>query len=203
MIEAKTEARPRPEEAGTRASPASAARGLGAFCRRPWQGGWSGNETRGPVSGPCPSQRPTGSPPPVPRVAQPASGSAPPGPTLAFWKRKREGGRGRLQGAGSRRGPGSRAGDEGWPGAPAGTRLWKGRRLPKSRCAHAPPAAFRPPLPGPPAPKPLRRQPLGACPSAPQRARTPRASHWGRGSSTGPPVPLDEWAPGGSGGRCL
>lgn len=43
-MKAKTEARPRPEEAGTRASPASSSRALGAFCRRPWREGWSRNE---------------------------------------------------------------------------------------------------------------------------------------------------------------
>lgn len=126
-----------------------------------------------PVSGPCPSQRPAGSPPPVPRVPQPASGSAPPGPTLAFWKRKREGSRGRLQGAGCLQGPGSWAGEAGRPGVPAETRLWKGRQLPKSGCAHAPPAAFRPPLPVPPAPKPLRWQLPGAQPLGPTAGPDP------------------------------
>ena len=60
-MKAKSEARPRPEEAGTRASPAASSRALGAVCRRPWRGGWSQNETRGTLSAaPAPARDPRG-----------------------------------------------------------------------------------------------------------------------------------------------
>lgn len=52
------------------------------------------------VRDPCPARDPWGSPHLVPRVPQLASRSAPPGARLAFWKRKREGGRRQVAGAG-------------------------------------------------------------------------------------------------------
>lgn len=54
------------------------------------------------VRDPCPARDPWGSPHLVPRVPQLASRSAPPGARLAFWKRKREGGRRQVAGAGGR-----------------------------------------------------------------------------------------------------
>lgn len=86
---------------------------------------------------PDPSQRPTGSPPPVPRVPQLASESAPQGARLAFWKRKREGGRGRLQGAGIRHATGVLAAwGGGWePTVPAKAGLGKGRGVAHTRRA--------------------------------------------------------------------
>ena len=91
---------------------------LTAFCQRPWSGVVSERNLWKPVSDPCPSQRPTGSPLPVPRMPQLASRSAPQGARLAFWKRKREGGRGQV--AGGRLSPGVLA-------------AWPGRRV-SSRC---------------------------------------------------------------------
>ena len=164
------------------------------------RGAWGerglGTDPWSPVSGPCPSQRPAGSPPPVPRVPQPASGSAPPGPTLAFWKRKREGSRAGCRGQAVSRVLAAGRGRRVCPGCPLRPGSEKAAGSPRG-CARAPPAAFRPPLPVPPAPKPLRWQLPGAQPLGPTAGLDPEGISPGPGLQHGASGPTGRAGPRG------